>query len=511
MTEVLHRQTPGPRRAEVRRGGEVSRGLRPRDLRIHRNPWRVTHLNGLRITDFAALSGSVALAQFIRMNGDSTVSTSNGYTVSYGALGIAIVALWWLVLGWFGARDPRIIGQDAQEFRRVLRATVLFFGWLAIFSLLLKVDMSRAYLAIAFPLGLASLLVSRKLWRSWLFLGRRRGDFVANTLVVGGIRSAQDITMLMHNSNAGYRVSAVWVPDRKGDVNEWLNVPDQFVPVMGTERTLSDAILISEATSVIVTDTEHLGHDGLRELAWELEGVDVELMLSPNVVDVAGSRMTLRDLAGMPFIHVQEPQYAAAGSWPKALFDRIGASLILLAASPILLASAIAVKLSSPGPVFFRQPRGGLNGTTFQMIKFRSMVVDAEARLATLAAERGVADKPLFKLVDDPRITRVGKFLRRFSIDELPQLLNVVRGDMSLVGPRPPLLTEMEMYDDKAHRRMHVKPGMTGLWQVSGRSDIEWEDAVKLDTYYVENWSLTGDLHILWRTVRAVVGSDGAY
>lgn len=512
MTDVIHRRSSESRRSGVRAGSAITRGVKPRDLRIHKSPWRVTHLNGVRLTDLLALSGSVTLAQVIRLGSESSVTTTGGYMVSYGSLGVGIVAVWWLVLGLFGARDPRIIGQDAQEFRRVLRATVLFFGWVAIVSLIFKIDMSRGYLAIAFPLGLGSLLVSRKLWRSWLNLGRRRGEFIANTLVVGGIRSAQDITMLMHrNSKAGYRVSAVWVPDRKGGVNEWLNVPDQFVPVMGTERTLSDAILISEATSVIVTDTEHLGHDGLKELAWELEGVDVELMLSPNVVDVSGARMTLRGVAGMPFIHVQEPQYAAAGSWPKALFDRVIASLILLAASPVLIASALAVKFTSPGPIFFRQPRGGLNGSTFHMIKFRSMVVDAEAKLAALAAERGVTDKPLFKLVDDPRITTVGKFLRRFSIDELPQLLNVVKGEMSLVGPRPPLLSEMEMYDHKANRRMHVKPGMTGLWQVSGRSDLEWDEAVKLDTYYVENWSLTGDLVILWRTVRAVLGSDGAY
>jgi len=173
---------------------------------------------------------------------------------------------------------------------------------------------------------------------------------------------------------------------------------------------------------------------------------------------------------------------------------------------------AVAVKLTSKGPVFFRQERVGINGEMFRMIKFRSMVVDAEARLASLREEQHDAgNQVLFKIKNDPRITKVGKFIRRFSIDELPQLFNVVIGDMSLVGPRPPLMAEVELYGDEARRRLLVKPGMTGLWQVSGRSDLTWDDTVRLDVYYVENWSITGDLVILWKTAKAVVSSSGAY
>ena len=185
---------------------------------------------------------------------------------------------------------------------------------------------------------------------------------------------------------------------------------------------------------------------------------------------------------------------------------------LIVVLSPLLLTVAAAVKLTGPGPVFFRQDRVGLNGEVFRMIKFRSMVVDAEARLDKLQDEqRDAGNVVLFKLKNDPRVTPIGRFLRRFSLDELPQLFNVVAGDMSLVGPRPPLRSEVDRYRDDERRRLLVKPGITGLWQVSGRSDLTWQDSVRLDMYYVENWSITGDLVILWKTAKAVVSSAGAY
>jgi len=211
-------------------------------------------------------------------------------------------------------------------------------------------------------------------------------------------------------------------------------------------------------------------------------------------------------------IHVDRPTYRGANRLLKKTFDGVTSVLLVLLLSPVLLAVAVAVKLTSKGPVFFRQERVGINGEMFRMIKFRSMVVDAEARLASLREEQHDAgNQVLFKIKNDPRITKVGKFIRRFSIDELPQLFNVVIGDMSLVGPRPPLMAEVELYGDEARRRLLVKPGMTGLWQVSGRSDLTWDDTVRLDVYYVENWSITGDLVILWKTAKAVVSSSGAY
>ena len=228
-------------------------------------------------------------------------------------------------------------------------------------------------------------------------------------------------------------------------------------------------------------------------------------------MDFSGSRIHVRAVAGMPLMHLEEPQYAGAGSWPKVAFDRAFALGVILVFSPLLLAVAVAVKSTSAGPVFFRQRRIGLDGQAFDMLKFRSMRVGADEELGALLKAQGTSDEPLFKVKQDPRLTKVGSFIRRYSIDELPQLFNVLRGDMSAVGPRPQVAAEVELYDDRAFRRLTVRPGMTGLWQVSGRSDLSWEDSIRLDTYYVENWSLTGDLIILWKTVRAVFGSSGAY
>ncbi|UUZ57645.1 sugar transferase [Nocardioides sp. B-3] len=275
--------------------------------------------------------------------------------------------------------------------------------------------------------------------------------------------------------------------------------------------SLSDALTITNAQAVLVTDTDHLGATGLRELTWQLDGTGIELMLSPNVPDVVGSRLHLHDLSGMPMLHLDEPQYAGAGRYTKSLFDRVGAAALLVMLFPLILATAPAVKFTSAGPVFYSRDRVGRDGRHFSMIKFRSMREDADAELEILLMAEGKSLSELPKLMMDPRITRVGAFIRRFSIDEVPQLFNVLKGDMSLVGPRPQRDFEVEQYDHVASRRLTVRPGMTGLWQVSGRSDLTYDEAIRLDVHYVENWSMTSDLIILWKTFRAVVASDGAY
>jgi len=236
----------------------------------------------------------------------------------------------------------------------------------------------------------------------------------------------------------------------------------------------------------------------------------VDLIVSPGIVEVAGPRLSIRPVAGLSLLHLDRPVTRGGRMLMKVVLDRFLGLALMLGASPVLIAAAIAVKVSSPGPVIFRQTRIGVGGRPFQMLKFRSMVVDAEARLGEVD-DLNEHDGVLFKIRNDPRITRVGAVLRRFSIDELPQLWNVVRGDMSLVGPRPPLPREVELYDDDATRRLRVRPGLTGLWQVSGRSDLSWEESLRLDLRYVDNWSFWLDLAILWRTWRAVVSRSGAY
>ncbi|MCR4513042.1 sugar transferase [Aeromicrobium sp. 50.2.37] len=474
--------------------------------------WQKKFVHHLFLTDLTMLLAAALIGAALRFGVESDVRTAGPISLTYWTFGAILAIGWSLALQAYRTRDTHILGDGVEEYRRLIRASVTYFGLVAILSLVLKFDSSRGYLAITFPLGLAGLLAGRKVWRTWLHKQRDHGALITNALVIGGIRSAEDITrQLRNNPRSGVRVTGVWVPDRASSLNEWLPVPDAFVPVLGTERDLSQALGVAEADLVIVTDSEHLGHAGLKELTWELEGRDVDLLVSPNVVDVSGSRIQLSAVGKLPFLSVQKPTYGDAATWPKRMFDRAGAAGLIVLLSPILLSAAVAVKLTSRGPVFYRQERIGRDGAPFGMIKFRSMHPDADQRLTGLLTAQGKEVGPLAKLTDDPRITPVGQFLRRYSIDELPQLFNVLFGTMSLVGPRPQRQFEVDLYDHVAHRRLRVLPGMTGLWQVSGRSDLSWEDAIRLDAYYVENWSMTADLVILWKTVRAVATREGAY
>src|SRR6266496_621553 len=235
------------------------------------------------------------------------------------------------------------------------------------------------------------------------------------------------------------------------------------------------------------------------------------LVVAPGLMEVAGPRLHIRPVTGLPLLHVEEPEFSGARRLVKGAVDRVVAAVALLLFSPLLLAIAAGIRLTSPGPAIFRQTRIGKDGREFTMVKFRTMVVDAEARRAELATDNERAEGVLFKIRRDPRITPVGRLLRKLSVDELPQRVNILLGQMSLVGPRPPLPEEAALYEADARRRLLVKPGLTGLWQVSGRSDLTWEEAVRLDLRYVENWSFTLDLMILWKTGGAIMRGRGAY
>jgi exopolysaccharide biosynthesis polyprenyl glycosylphosphotransferase len=247
----------------------------------------------------------------------------------------------------------------------------------------------------------------------------------------------------------------------------------------------------------------------LRRLAWQLEGTGVDLVVAPQLTDIAGPRVHIRPVEGLPLLYVEEPTLSGVAWLIKNLLDRVVAAVGLLILAPVFLAVALAIRLGDKGPVFFRQMRVGREGKTFRVWKFRTMYVDAEERLAALV-DQNESDGLLFKIKNDPRVTPVGRFLRASSLDELPQLINVLLGEMSLVGPRPLPAEDGDFLGD-VRRRLLVRPGMTGLWQVSGRSDLSWDDAVRLDLYYVDNWSLTFDLTILWRTIGVVLRTKGAY
>lgn len=432
--------------------------------------------------------------------------------VAYAALGLVLTLGWFVALSAFRTTDPTILGAGPEEFSRIFRASLVTFGLLAMVSIGLGLDMSRGYLGLAFPLGLALLVAERWIWRRRLQARRRRGHNLTNVLVVGGPDTAADMALqFRRHPSAGYVVTGVWVPDRAEVDADHIIVEDHSIPVTGAATSLTAAIVAADAKSVLVSDSDHLGHGGLRELIWALDGSGVALKLASSVVDVVSSRLDMVHIAAMPLLVVRAPTYGRAETWQKLTVDRVAAVAAVVLLAPLMLLAALVIKLGSKGPVFYKQERIGKDGEPFPMLKFRSMYVGADAELQSLLEDAGQTGVPLPKLRQDPRVTPVGRFIRRFSIDELPQLFNVLSGHMSLVGPRPQREFEMRAADAKTYRRLQVRPGMTGLWQVSGRSNMHWEDALRLDMTYVENWSLTGDLIIMWRTFRAVLSSHGAY
>jgi exopolysaccharide biosynthesis polyprenyl glycosylphosphotransferase len=336
---------------------------------------------------------------------------------------------------------------------------------------------------------------------------RERGTAVHRVVVVGTREAVEDVIRQTADApHAGMLVVGACVPETERPVV----VGDREIPTLGAPIDAARCVVEADADTIAIAGGWAMGPEGVRRLAWQLEGSGVDLVVAPSLTNVAGPRITIRPVAGLALLHVDEPEFTGVRRLFKGAMDRVLALLLLLAASPVLGAIAVLVKWHDRGPVFFTQERVGINGRRFRLWKFRSMYVDAEARRAELA-DRNESDGVLFKIREDPRVTPIGRFLRRYSLDELPQLFNVLRGDMSLVGPRPPLPSEVEAYGSDVRRRLLVKPGVTGLWQVSGRADLTWEESVRLDLHYVENWSVALDAMILWKTLGAVLAGRGAY
>jgi exopolysaccharide biosynthesis polyprenyl glycosylphosphotransferase len=377
--------------------------------------------------------------------------------------------------------------------------------------MIFRPEYARGYLALAFPLGLVFLVLGRSGCRRVLNFYRRRGRCVTSVLAVGNPVAVKSLVQSLDRTWwYGYSVVGVCLTGRPGGGT--LEVPGVgALPVLGDEGQVEEAIAKVGADTVALTATEHLGPEGVRELSWELDRLGVDLVVSPGMVDVAGPRLTMRPVAGLPLIHVEKPQYSGTKKLQKRAFDVCVAVTVLLMAFPLLLVSALAIKLTSRGPVFYLSERIGLDGKPFRMIKLRTMVQDADKMVASLADKNEMDGGVLFKIRQDPRVTPIGRILRRYSVDELPQFINVLKKEMSVVGPRPPLPSEADSYTDQVRRRLLVLPGITGLWQVSGRSDLSWDDSVRLDLSYVENWSISGDLVIAFKTVRTVLGGVGAY
>ncbi|NKZ09203.1 sugar transferase [Actinomadura latina] len=428
----------------------------------------------------------------------------------YVALTVLLPVVWLPTLSLCRAYQPRYIGVGYEEFHRVLRAGFILTATVAILAYATKTEVARGYVVMALPLGTFLALVARYRLRKWLHKKRWNGECMRRVVAVGHRTSVADLIRLLRKKRYhGMDIAAVCLPPALASGDDAV-AEVEGVPVLGDFAQAAAVADRIGADSVAVLACPEMDGVALRRLAWQIERDDIELVVAPALMDVTGPRISIRPVSGLPLLHVEHPELDGGRKVFKGLFDRAAALGGLLALSPLLLIVAFLIKVTSAGPVMFRQVRVGRGGREFTVLKFRTMVADAEARKVELMAANE-NDGVLFKIREDPRITRVGRWLRRYSLDELPQLFNVVRGDMSLVGPRPPLPEEVAQYGGDVYRRLVVKPGLTGLWQVSGRSDLSWEESVRLDLRYVDNWTLAMDLQIMWKTWSAVFRGSGAY
>ncbi len=478
--------------------------------RSGRHTWQAEYRRRLTISDSLVILASVVTARYARFGGVSDsnqpdwVQSIGGYTVVALLLGVG----WISALLWGNAWSTRLIGHGWAEYEQLAFVTFRLFGGIAIISLLLRIEFARGFLGVALPVGLIGLMINRRIWRMIAARQRDGGRYLTKVLVVGDARSANEMMRCFaRDGQAGYRVVGVYLHGDSADPRE---MAELGVPVLQGSLSVGAVIEQTGADTVAVAAAERIGAQGIRELAWDLLPLGVDLVVAPGIVDVADQRMQWRPVGNLPLVHIDQPNFGRATTLGKMAFDWVFAMLILLLVGPVMLIIAVAIKLDSKGPIFYRSERIGLHGKPFQMIKFRTMVVGADLMKAELAAGDEGAGL-LFKMRADPRATRVGRFLRRYSMDELPQFLNVLMGEMSVVGPRPPLANEVEQYDIGLQRKLLVRPGVTGLWQVSGRSDLPWAEAVRLDMYYIENWSMVSDLMIIMKTVSAVTAAEGAY
>ena len=472
--------------------------------------WRARSSRLLAIVDAFVVAWAVIGAYIIRFGFEPGFVVA-GQEFTYAWLSVALAILWWFMLGAWNSRQTRILGAGPDEYKRVAAASLWLFGLIAIVSYVLRVDTARGYVGVALPAGLAGLLLGRWLIRQHLSVNRQQGQSMSRLLLLGGPSAIAHLAESLDRAkHAGYLPVAAYTPgSSQGPSVE----PESGLPVLGYQpdaMSIVNAIEACGADAVAVSAGVQLHPQTLRHLGWELASRNIGLIMAPALTDIAGPRIHTQQVAGLPLIHVTTPTLEAGQHVVKRLFDVTVAGLLLLLVAPVMAIVGLLIRLDSRGPILFKQDRVGIEGKHFRMLKFRSMSIDAEERLPDLT-DQNEGSGLLFKMKNDPRITRIGRIIRKFSLDELPQLFNILAGSMSLVGPRPPLPREVEAYEHDVRRRLLVKPGLTGLWQVSGRSNLSWQDSVRLDLYYVENWSLAGDLIILLRTFRAVFHGAGAY
>jgi len=436
----------------------------------------------------------------------TVVLVASGAGVQTAVIGGAVSGtVWMLALLLNRGYDIRRLGTGPEEFQSVMRATWLVVAVLAIASYAVELAIPRRIVFVAVPLAGLLTALHRYVLRRWLHHDRDNGGSMLKTLVVGDVAAVSPVVRdLGHATFHGYAVVGACL-----DLYPFGGSVNLSVPALGAVGDVPQVVVDHDVDVVIVAGSQLTGQS-LRRLSWALDRVGADLVVSPGLVEVAGPHVSVRPTAGLSLLHLEQPSRHLGRELGKTVLDRLVGGLLLLVAAVPVAVMAAAVAFTTHGPAFFRQERAGVDGRPFTLWKLRTMVVDAEQRRAELLGHTD-RDGLMFKMRSDPRVTPVGRVLRRFSLDELPQLWNVVRGDMSLVGPRPPLMSEFEQYHDAVNRRLRVRPGVTGLWQVSGRADLSWQQSIDLDLRYVDNWSIALDLQILWRTARAVLGGSGAY
>lgn len=469
---------------------------------LARPRWEVTYVRAAVLSDLLAIVVAVLTDELL---GFGLFSPQFGPIAV--EIGVVVSVLMFLSLLVNKAWDPRILGTGSEEFSRLIRAFFTASVLLALTGLALQQSATRPWVFGTIPLAGVVAALGRLGLRKILHRQRAAGRCLDPVLVVGNWSYIDDmIARTRRDTSTGWRVSAVCTPTGAGPGG---GAEIMGVPVVGDLDSVAEVVRQGRFRVVSVAPASGWTSARLRSLAWDLESSGVDLVVDPGLMEVAGPRLHIAPVDGLPLLRLTEPDFTGAPWVLKHTIDKLGAAILLVLTAPLFLAVAFLIMLDG-GPVLFRQVRVGRYGQQFTMLKFRTMVVDAERRMAELL-ERNDSDGPLFKLRVDPRVTRIGAFLRRYSIDELPQLINVLTGSMTLVGPRPPLPGEVAKYSRDAERKLLVRPGLTGIWQVSGRSDLAWEESVRLDLRYVENWSLALDALILCKTVAAVLKGNGAY
>jgi exopolysaccharide biosynthesis polyprenyl glycosylphosphotransferase len=466
--------------------------------------WRTTYVRSVVAGDVVCALFAAALGFLTRFY----LEASSPAHIQVSALWLACLLplVWPAAMLLAGTYDHRFLWVGAEEFCRVFWAATMLLAGVGTISWALKLEIARGFVVLALPLVMLLTLVLRFAQRRWLRRRRSQGQNLVNVLVIGAEGAVQTLEeQISRMSYRGYRVvGCCLLGPHAGPV------PTAGPPVLGDLSEIADIVRRHDVDVVVAVPAAVLSGDQLRRIGWDLEETAADLMLVPAMTEVVPPRVRLRPVFGLATLHVERLDIAGLRGAVKSVLDRAIAAVAIVGLSWAILAMALAINLSSPGPVLFRHERVGRNGRPFHMYKFRSMYHGADKQFDGLL-DQSDGNTVQFKMREDPRVTPVGRFLRRFSLDELPQLFNVLGGSMSLVGPRPHVTREVEQYDRDMRRRLLVKPGMTGLWQVSGRSDLSWEDSVRMDVRYVENWSPALDLVILGKTVRAVLQGSGAY